>query len=174
MGGAGADWAELALRSARADFARMHEHPFLVGSSTLKKPARPQLTNAFVMAFDPVTLDGQQPDPMAHDEKLPLMLAVRKAQTNFPSMITVGRTENNDICLPDVTVSRFHAFFRKTGARLEIGDAGSRNGSWLAGRRLPPKGPMQAVTFGDVVRFGNLSFSVLDAGAAWDELHTLD
>jgi hypothetical protein len=173
------DQSEQVLRSARADFVRMHEHPFLVGSPNLRKPARVHLTAA-IPVFDPATLDGDtQAEPLGQSD-LPLVLPIRKRQSNFPSMITVGRTENNDVALPDITVSRFHAFFRHSvrdgekGERLELGDAGSRNGTWLAGRRLPGKGPLQIVTTGDVVRFGSLSFMVLDAGGCWDELHKLD
>jgi hypothetical protein len=163
------DYAELALRQPRADFARVHNHPFLVGRANLRRPARPQLTG-MIKAFD-VTLDESvrgEPD----DDK-PLVLAILKVQTAFPSMITVGRTDNNDIALPDVTISRFHAFFRGTGSRLELGDAGSRNGTWLAGKKLLPKGPAVPVPFGEVVRFGNLTFIILDPEGCWDELHKL-
>ena len=30
----------------------------------------------------------------------------------FSDMITIGRTPNNDVCIADGSVSRFHAFFR--------------------------------------------------------------
>ena len=172
------DQSEQVLRSSRGDFVRMHDHAFLVGSPNLRKPPRLHLTSALPLV-DPTTLDAEAAaeTPLVMD--LPLVLAIRKRHSNFPSMITVGRTENNDLALPDITVSRFHAFFRNmvgpdNTARLELGDAGSRNGSWLAGRRLPAKGPLQAVTPGDVVRFGNVSFIVLEAGACWDELHKVD
>jgi pSer/pThr/pTyr-binding forkhead associated (FHA) protein len=172
------DQSELVLRSSRADFVRMHEHPFLVGSPSLRKPAHAHLTAAIPL-FDPATLDSNPIVDTPPEPAVPLVLPIRKRQNNFPSMITVGRTENNDLALPDITVSRFHAFFRHTAGsqggdrseRLELADAGSRNGTWLAGRRLPGKGPLQVVTPGDVVRFGNLSFIVLDAGGCWDELH---
>jgi pSer/pThr/pTyr-binding forkhead associated (FHA) protein len=172
------DQSDLVLRSARADFVRMHEHPFLVGSANLRRPARPILTAAIPL-FEPATLDDDDVAAAVAEGDIPLVLPIRKQQTNFPSMITVGRTENNDLALPDITVSRFHAFFRHTPAgsgrtdRLELGDAGSRNGTWLAGRKLMAKGPLQSVTPGDTVRFGNLSFIVLDAAGCWDELHKL-
>jgi hypothetical protein len=158
----------------------MHDHPFLVGSANLRRPAGLHLTAAIPL-FDPATLDAEgNAAAAAADGDLPLVLPIRKRQSAFPSMITVGRTDNNDLPLPDITVSRFHAFFRHTpavagaGDRLELGDAGSRNGTWLAGRRLPGKGALQSITPGDPLRFGNLSFLVLDAGACWDELHRLD
>jgi hypothetical protein len=163
------DLAELALRVAREEFVRLHDAPFLVGQMAFRPHAamgaegRPR--------FDPVTIDGESPRAPSDDG--PFALAIQKAQTRFVSMITLGRAANNDICLDDSSISRFHAFFRRDGARLEVGDAGSRNGTWLAGRRLPSKGPMQAVTLGDALRFGSLTFHVLDAAGCWDELHVV-
>jgi hypothetical protein len=173
------DQAELVLRSSRVDFVRLHEHHFLVGSAILRRPTRAHLTAA-IPVFDPATVDCGAFAQALPSRDTPLVLPIRKRQSSFPSMITVGRTDNNDLALPDITVSRFHAFFRHSGGsgernnRLELADAGSRNGTWLAGRRLLGKGPLQALTVGDVVRFGNLSFILLDAGGCWDELHKVD
>jgi FHA domain len=161
------DLTELALRVAREEFVRLYDAPFLVGKMDLRPhgvlgaEGRPR--------FEPVTLDGESPRLAREDG--PLALAIQKAQTRFVSMITLGRAANNDLCLDDSSISRFHAFFRRDGARLEVGDAGSRNGTWLAGRRLPSKGPMQAVALGDALRFGSLTFVVQDAAGCWDDLH---
>src|SRR5207302_10503529 len=70
----------------------------------------------------------------------PLVLPLRKVQSTFPSMITVGRTDNNDLVVPDEQVSKFHAFFRLVGERVEISDAGSRNGTFVGGRRIESRG----------------------------------
>src|SRR5688572_28096960 len=40
---------------------------------------------------------------------------VKKRGAPFADMITVGRTANNDVVIDDVTVSRFHAFFKQKG-----------------------------------------------------------
>ena len=70
------------------------------------------------------------PDPDTHVASVGLVIApVRKRLDLFPEMITVGRTGNNDIVIPDATVSKFHAYFRVTDKGLEIVDAGSRNGT---------------------------------------------
>jgi pSer/pThr/pTyr-binding forkhead associated (FHA) protein len=164
------DYAELALIQARPDFVRMcGAHPFLVGRAHLRRPTRPQLTG-MIKAFDNTLDEGMGGVPEADT---PLVLPILKLQPNFPSMITIGRTENNDIPLPDVTISRFHAFFRQAAAGLELADAGSRNGTWLGGKKLVAKAPAVSVPLGEVVRFGSLSFVVVDAGGCWDELHKL-
>jgi pSer/pThr/pTyr-binding forkhead associated (FHA) protein len=161
------DYAALTLRSARADFVRMHDHAFLVGRVALRRPPRPEQTRA-IAAYDPTTGDGRA-EPT--DDAAPLVLAVRKTNDTFPSMITVGRTENNDIAIPDVSVSRFHAFFHHHGKELELADAGSRNGTFVGAQQLPSKGAAMRVSLGDTVRFGHLSFQLLDSARCWDELH---
>ena len=88
----------------------------------------------------------------------------------FPSMITIGRTSNNDLMLPSKHISKFHAYFRLLGGRLELGDAGSRNGTWVGPQRLEPKAAPVPVKAGDRLRFGNFDFRLVDAGSCWDEL----
>jgi len=52
--------------------------------------------------------------------------------------LTVGREAPSDVCVDDATLSRRHARFvlQDDGARLDVEDLGSTNGTWLAGRRV--------------------------------------
>ncbi len=87
----------------------------------------------------------------------PIVFPVVKNQENaFGRGITVGRTGNNDVVLDDGTVSRFHAWFqRETGGRYVLTDAGSKNGSYVAGVRLAPRRPSPVVD-GTRLRFGQV------------------
>jgi hypothetical protein len=80
---------------------------------------------------------------------------VKKPGAAFADMITVGRTANNDVVLGDVTVSRFHAFFRRRGDRWILCDAGSKNGTRLDSEPLAPRTetPLRS---GAVVRVGDI------------------
>ncbi|MEY4993360.1 MAG: hypothetical protein RIS82_482 [Actinomycetota bacterium] len=49
---------------------------------------------------------------------------------------TIGRHPNADIFLDDVTVSRRHAEFHRTGANFEVKDLGSLNGTYFEGERI--------------------------------------
>jgi pSer/pThr/pTyr-binding forkhead associated (FHA) protein len=49
---------------------------------------------------------------------------------------TVGRHPNADIFLDDVTVSRRHAEFVRTGTKFSLTDLGSLNGSYYNGVRV--------------------------------------
>lgn len=63
------------------------------------------------------------------------------AKTNaFALGITIGRTENNDIVLSHESVSRFQAYFQQDarGKGWTLTDAGSRNGTFIADRKMDP------------------------------------
>jgi len=49
---------------------------------------------------------------------------------------TVGRHPDADIFLDDVTVSRRHADFVRTGVNFEVKDLGSLNGTYFDGNRI--------------------------------------
>lgn len=51
-------------------------------------------------------------------------------------VITVGRSFESDIFLDDVTVSRAHAEFRRSGDSFTIVDLGSLNGTYVNGERV--------------------------------------
>lgn len=70
----------------------------------------------------------------------PLVVVVKKQAANaFQSRITVGRTSNNDVVLDDASVSRFHAWLEHDDDQWKVADAGSKNGTFLNGKRLAPK-----------------------------------
>jgi len=72
---------------------------------------------------------------------------------------TVGRADENEIVLPDLSVSMFHAVFRR-GPRWQylVSDAGSRNGTFVSGQPAPEseQGPGREVEPGVELRFGNM------------------
>ena len=72
-------------------------------------------------------------------EELALYPIAKKAGASFPDRITIGRTSNNDITLPEHSVSRLHAYVKPQGEGWVVADAGSKNGSWLQGAKLEPR-----------------------------------
>jgi len=159
------DYRKLAQSLSQAEFSARFSCPFLMGVSTMVKPHGPSKTQ-----------QGRAPISQATFESPPAsrsVIAVRKVQATFPTMITVGRTANNDVVLEDVQVSKFHAYFRVTATGVELADAGSRNGTFVGGDRLQPRHPPVAVALGSVVRFGDLHFRLIDAARAWTALQRL-
>jgi pSer/pThr/pTyr-binding forkhead associated (FHA) protein len=71
----------------------------------------------------------------------------------FAMMITVGRANNNDVVLPDRTVSKFHASFRKSPTGWILTDQRSANGTFVDGKRLE-QGESVLLADEATVRFG--------------------
>ena len=163
---AGKDWGDLALTFNRDQFAARFRHPFLYSTQKLLQPERPQQTVKYDVTQLVKTIDPNRPE----GEGGPLVFPILKVQQAFPSMITVGRTQNNDIIVDDVQVSKFHAFFRIDGARIQLVDAGSSNGTRLRGDKLAPRAAPAPVRSGDLVAFGPIEFLVLSSADCWNKL----
>jgi transcriptional regulator of acetoin/glycerol metabolism len=88
------------------------------------EPARPGLVLVFAAA-----------QPMVRVVELP------------KTGITLGRDDVGPLPLPDERASRQHAHVSHAAGRFSVRDLGSRNGTWLAGRRLASEG----VASGDAV-----------------------
>jgi pSer/pThr/pTyr-binding forkhead associated (FHA) protein len=63
---------------------------------------------------------------------------------------TAGRHPDSDIFLDDITVSRHHAEFRRTGAGFTLRDMGSLNGTYVNRSRIDEA----ALVGGDEVQIG--------------------
>lgn len=121
------------------------------------------LTVEHAMGDDGGFLAGEpSADPDAPDERdeLELFPLVKKPGASFPDRITIGRTANNDLAFNEVSISRFHAYLRQDGGRWLVADAGSKNGSWLDGLRLPPRQEKQVFSRG-AIRIGDVELKFL-------------
>lgn len=154
---------ERAFRFKHGDAFLLHYGPLEI----LNRPARPQKT-----LVDPKETPVISGTPLAQLQSDYLVFPVRSTgRSPFPSMITVGRTMNNDIAVPDASVSKFHAFFKEEGDRYFLQDAGSRNGTALDGKLVPNAkvGKPVEVREGQEVRFANVRMRFL-RGPAFREL----
>ncbi|MEZ6188941.1 MAG: FHA domain-containing protein [Planctomycetota bacterium] len=78
----------------------------------------------------------------------------------------IGRKKACDIYVRDGSLSKFHARILRQGERLEVIDAGSRNGTLVNGDPITPEdGPIQVID-GDEIQCGKLTFLVEGAGGA--------
>jgi pSer/pThr/pTyr-binding forkhead associated (FHA) protein len=86
--------------------------------------------------------------------------SVRSIRLDAGTVLTVGRLHDNDIVVAHETVSGVHARIRVTD-QVMIEDAGSRNGIYYNGSRVPRSA---AVAFepGCVVQIGPASLFVVD------------
>jgi hypothetical protein len=74
----------------------------------------------------------------------------------------VGRALENDLAFDDPSLSRRHSRLHLDGAgRIEVEDLGSSNGTYVNGRKIG----RAVAAAGDVLRFGELQFRIIGAGA---------
>jgi hypothetical protein len=93
----------------------------------------------------------------------PMACIVEKTKENaFKQRVTIGRTNNNDVVLEDSSVSRFHAYLEQANGEWVLVDAGSRNGSFVAGRKLPGRTPT-SLTNGSALRIGAVQLTFFTA-----------
>lgn len=93
---------------------------------------------------------------------------VRKTPRSLSTRnISVGRTRTNDVVIPDVSLSKFHAFFRREDNVWTLFDAGSRNGTYVGDKRVRKTGEGAAtiVEPGARIRFGSVELTFVDAAA---------
>jgi pSer/pThr/pTyr-binding forkhead associated (FHA) protein len=60
----------------------------------------------------------------------------RRAYSLTHAMLTIGRSEDNDVVIGEQGVSRHHARLRHVRSGFEIQDLGSTNGTWLKGKAI--------------------------------------
>ena len=169
------DFVQLALRIPRAQFVAQHPYLFLVSQGGLL-PVASKAKTLLVPLEDVTEMRAVREDQVEEDAPPPLLLAVRKRQAMTApgpaGPISVGRNTVNDIVIPDLSVSKVHAYFRPVGneGQLELSDAGARNGTWVGKRQLTPKTPAVAIKPGAIVRFGRVEFVVLSPADLWDQV----
>jgi hypothetical protein len=151
---------EAARALPRAEFEERHGRAFLLLSAADLSTPRPTITE--------VRLDDDPGVPVRAESTANLSLvvyALRRSGRSAGHLITLGRAPENDVVVPDVSISRFHAFVKQdaNGCWL-MQDAGSTNGTTINGTSVPRQGhgPPAPLSPGDDVRLGQVELTFLD------------
>ncbi|MFL6215356.1 MAG: DUF3616 domain-containing protein [Blastocatellia bacterium] len=135
-------------------------------SAVSTAPAAPQATQMFGSQSAEVTSETLPAAPATSEPKalLHVLLPTGDAyERNLTQAETqIGKGPRNDLVIADPAVSSGHAVIRAEGERFTISDLGSRNGTFVNGRRLTEP---QALQHGDVIGIGlsKLTFRLTDA-----------
>jgi hypothetical protein len=89
------DWPALALELDRDRFVGRYPHPFLWSLRGFQRATRPMQTQK----VERTGLMRLAEIDVPSGPQVPLVLAIVKTQETFPSMITIGRTANNDVVI---------------------------------------------------------------------------
>ena len=149
---------------SKADFEERHGSGFLLRSAAEnERPTDPAATQVAVL-FDP----QRTPEPGESATLSLLAYPLLRSSRSVAPLITIGRTPNNDVVIPDLSVSRFHAFLKAPGdCGFQLQDAGSVNGTAVNSDPVSPQGsgPPVELKSGDNVRLGRVEMTFLDAPA---------
>ncbi len=139
--------------TSKESFCSFYNCPFLLsksieempqGSETMEEDTEEDLGHTEIMeSVGPLKFDT---DKIKIEEVLSIQdnptdvwvipLRKKKGDPFGKQMITIGRTMNNDICLPFKGISKFHAYLLVEGLHTYLVDGGSTNGTFLNGKSL--------------------------------------
>jgi pSer/pThr/pTyr-binding forkhead associated (FHA) protein/tetratricopeptide (TPR) repeat protein len=111
---------------------------------------------------DDVTLEGSLPSPL-----LVVRVGGRVTQkVPLQAEVTIGRAEENDLCLAEPKVSRHHARVVKEGHTFVLTDLGSANGTLVNGIRLTAP---HTLRHGERIAIGDAELTYQESGAAGED-----
>lgn len=82
---------------------------------------------------------------------------IRKELSGAQGPVSLGRTAETDMRIPEYSISKLHCEFRLTAGDVFVRDAGSTNGTELEGRRLGP-GEEAKLLGGETLVLGRFAF----------------
>lgn len=145
-----AEYLEELSRLGPERFMRVHAHPvFIIKglAGTLKEEGARTGATVISTASDVVlmgTLVGR-------------VLPVVKSKYAPPGQtINVGRTADNDLAIPEYSISKRHCFLARVGEEVRLTDCGSTNGTLVNGVTVEPKKPCPLVG-GETVTMGRFA-----------------
>ncbi len=150
-------------------FLEAHDCPFLLVSAAddrLATASEPTESHS-ILWFSPNVQEWH----LQVLESLVLPVRKRDGANAFSSLVTIGRSPNNDLILPFKGISKFHAYFTYDGGWL-MWDAKSRNGTSIQGRQLQ-KASSASVTEQDVIHLGEHEARFLIASGMLDLMREL-
>ncbi len=144
-----------------------------VGNSVLRFEIAPADAGAPVIAIDSLagleeTVAQETVNMTIYDTSRPRLVVYTPERTwevtLAKDVLSVGRSPDEDICLPFEKVSRHHALIEQRGEHFALRDLGSTNGTWL-GAQAVQEHLLQA---GDTLKIGPASLVFKPAFAATD------
>jgi pSer/pThr/pTyr-binding forkhead associated (FHA) protein len=149
------------------EFRRRHGDAFLLYHGSLDALTQPTSgPEATMLAENPLLKEKPQPQ-----RDFLVFTVHRRGAAGPKKFISVGRAEKNDVAIPDMSLSIFHAFFTQhADGRFLLQDAGSKNGTFIDDRAVPAQaqGPAMPVQDGALVRFGQVELTFLGAAGFYN------
>ena len=159
-----ADLQRCAMDTPLSVFTTLFMYPSLVGTSLCPGAIHTRMGKESTMLFKPV--DEKDTDPRKGSDKSGLQKAIfafvkQPGSKPPPNRFTIGRTDENDLIMPDYAISRIHAQIDLELHAFYLTDLESRNGTRINGAPLTPHQPA-VFTLGDELAFGRFRFALVE------------
>ena len=156
----------------KPEFKRFMRQPVLVGSSiqagSFSKrvgAGSDEINRTIIFEVDVAEEASSSSETLKH-AIYPLVKRefISGARTTF----SVGRVDGNDMMMPDLAISKQHAFLEIQRGNFLIRDGGSTNGTTINGKRVGKKSVQ--VRDGDIVGFARYEFAFIFPESLYDML----
>jgi hypothetical protein len=155
----------------KPEFMRFMRQPVLVGSSiqpgSFSSQVRSSGDEMRTIIFE---VDGAEEASSASETLKHAIypLVKREYISGARTTFSVGRVDGNDMIMPDLAISKQHAFLKIQRDNYWIQDGGSTNGTTINGKRVTKK-PVQ-VRDGDIVGFARYEFTFISPESLYNML----
>jgi pSer/pThr/pTyr-binding forkhead associated (FHA) protein len=81
---------------------------------------------------------------------------VVKGKNSIPGPVSIGRTSDNDLAIPEYTISTRHCILAVVDGQYRLTDLGATNGTMVNDVKLAPRKP-HVLSGGDTLRMGRFT-----------------
>ncbi len=145
-----ADYREELREVGLDNFIRAHFHPVLIVVGCVGTLKARSGAGGTVVA--------QQTDTVLMGTLAGRVFPLAKERYSAPGPILVGRTADNDVAIPEYSISRRHCQILVVGRDVRITDCGSTNGTLVNGVPLVPRKP-HVLAGGDKLQLGRFALA---------------
>jgi pSer/pThr/pTyr-binding forkhead associated (FHA) protein len=146
-----ADYADELKKMGRESFLRAYPHPVLIVKALAGK-----IDDSGSYQGTRTALVTGENDTLHVTRLMGRVFVVAKGKFSPPGPVLVGRTSDNDVAIPDYSVSKVHCWIATVGKEIRLTDRGSTNGTTVNGKRLISGRPVVLVG-GESVTIGRFS-----------------
>lgn len=140
------------------DFNRRYRHPVLIGLGVVGELMEDGAKGAGQTFLASLYDD----DDAAKTLLRRVWLVAKKEYGPVVPGIRVGRVAENDVVIPDYSISKHHCEFHRTESCMTLTDLGSHNGTLVGGHHIPSQLPIEVQDEDEIV-MGRYKFEFLSA-----------
>jgi len=160
------DYVEELKRVGEVVFRRRHPSPVLIVTGKAAELVESRTSREVTKVARPAT--EQVKDMALMSRVFPIV----KAAYSPRGPVLLGRTADNDVAIPEYSISKRHCFFEFQPGKVLVCDCGSTNGTIVNEQRLEAKTPSQLKS-GDTITLGRYAFTFQTAAGFLEYVQAL-